>query len=166
MSYFAYFPYQMRPLSLKGHDRALTRVRFNREGDLLFSAGKNKAPCVWYTENGERIGTYEGHNGVVWDLDMSWDTKRMVTASGDNSIKVNDACYRLFKYPFQVWDVETGECTDTINQPTPARSVTLSFSGNLVGFSTLKMTKNLSSLCVCDIRDPEQVYYFPENIDF
>lgn len=89
----------MRPLSLKGHDRALTRVRFNREGDLLFSAGKNKAPCVWYTENGERIGTYEGHNGVVWDLDMSWDTKRMVTASGDNSIKVNDACcYRLFKY--------------------------------------------------------------------
>lgn len=46
----------MRPLSLKGHDRALTRVRFNREGDLLFSAAKNKLPCVWYQENGERIG--------------------------------------------------------------------------------------------------------------
>ena len=46
----------MRPLSLKGHDRALTRVRFNREGDLLFSAAKNKMPCVWYQENGERIG--------------------------------------------------------------------------------------------------------------
>lgn len=46
----------MRPLSLKGHERALTRVRFNREGDLLFTCAKDKKPCVWYTENGERIG--------------------------------------------------------------------------------------------------------------
>ena len=50
------FKYSMRPLSLKGHERALTRVRFNREGDLLFSAAKDKEPCVWYTENGERLG--------------------------------------------------------------------------------------------------------------
>lgn len=51
---------EMRPLSLKGHDRALTRVRFNREGDLLISAAKNKQPCLWYTENGERIGKTAG----------------------------------------------------------------------------------------------------------
>lgn len=48
----------MRPLALKGHERALTRIRVNREGDLLFSASKDKFPAVWYTENGERLGTY------------------------------------------------------------------------------------------------------------
>ncbi|CAJ0950783.1 unnamed protein product, partial [Mesorhabditis belari] len=133
----------MRPLSLKGHDRALTRVRFNREGDLLFSAAKNKAPCVWFTENGERIGTYEGHNGVVWDLDVSWDTKSMATASGDNSVRL--------------WDTETGKCLNAVNMPTPARSVSMSCSGNLVAYTTMKMTKNLSTLCVVDIRDPEQM---------
>ena len=133
----------MRPLSLKGHDRPLTRVRFNREGDLLFSAAKNKSPCVWYTENGERIGTYEGHCGVVWDMDVTWDTKTVATASGDNSVRV--------------WDCETGECTFTLNQPTPARSVAFSYSGNLIAFTTMKMTKNLSALCVCDLRDGEQV---------
>lgn len=133
----------MRPLSLKGHDRALTRVRFNREGDLLFTSAKNKSPCVWFQENGERIGTYDGHNGVVWDMDVSYDTKNMATASGDNSVKV--------------WDTETGICLHCINTPTPAKSVNISCSGNLFAYTSMKMTKNLSSLCVVDIRDPDQM---------
>uniref|UniRef100_A0A1I7XH07 Eukaryotic translation initiation factor 3 subunit I n=1 Tax=Heterorhabditis bacteriophora TaxID=37862 RepID=A0A1I7XH07_HETBA len=175
----------MRPLSLKGHDRALTRVRFNREGDLLFSAAKNKQPCVWFTENGERIGwfklkyakytichkrkaragiifyyyfygveinlsilhftsgTYDGHNGVVWDIDVSWDTARLGTASGDNSVKL--------------WDCERGIVLQTINTPTPAKSVNLSYSGNLLAFTTQKMTKNPSVLCVLDTRDDQQM---------
>ena len=79
----------MRPLSLKGHDRALTRVRVNQDGDILFSSGKDKSPCVWYMENGERIGTYDGHGGVIWDIDVSWDTKNLCSASGDSSVKVD-----------------------------------------------------------------------------
>uniref|UniRef100_A0A0K0DB19 Serine-threonine kinase receptor-associated protein n=1 Tax=Angiostrongylus cantonensis TaxID=6313 RepID=A0A0K0DB19_ANGCA len=133
----------MRPLSLKGHDRALTRVRFNREGDLLISAAKNKQPCLWYTENGERIGTYDGHNGVVWDVDVSWDTTRLGTASGDNSVKF--------------WDCETGVVLNTINTPTPAKSVNLSYSGHLLAYTTQKMTKNPSVLCVVDTRDDRQI---------
>lgn len=133
----------MRPLSLKGHDRALTRVRFNRQGDLLFSAAKNKAPCVWFTENGERIGSYEGHNGVVWDLDVSWDTARIATASGDNSVKI--------------WDAQTGKVLNTMPTQTPARSISISYSGNLVGFTTMKMTKNRSALTVVDVRDQSQM---------
>lgn len=78
----------MKPLSLKGHGRPITRVRINQEGDLLFSAGKDKHICVWYTENGERIGTYEGHTGVVWDVDVSWNTKTLVSASGDQHMMV------------------------------------------------------------------------------
>lgn len=78
----------MRPLSLKGHERPLTRIRLNREGDILFSSSKDKSICVWYVENGERIGTYEGHAGTVYDVDVKWDTKTLVSASADFSFKV------------------------------------------------------------------------------
>lgn len=39
------------------------------------------------------LGTYERHNGVVWDLDVSWDTRNVATASGDNSVKVTYLCF-------------------------------------------------------------------------
>ena len=52
---------RMRPLLLQGHERSLTQIRYNREGDLLFSCSKDKSVCVWYIDNGERLGTYEGH---------------------------------------------------------------------------------------------------------
>lgn len=78
----------MKPLSLQGHTRALTRIRINNDGDLLFTASKDHSPCVWYLENGERIGTYQGHTGVIWDIDVSWDSRTLVSSSGDPSVKV------------------------------------------------------------------------------
>ena len=62
---------------LKGHSRSITFIKYNREGDLLFSASKDTAPCLWYADSGERIGTYgseerdEGHSGSVWSLDVT-----------------------------------------------------------------------------------------------
>ena len=58
----------IRPLVLQGHTRALTRVRVNRDGDLIFTAAKDKEPTVWFTDNGERIGTYVGHDVGLGDL--------------------------------------------------------------------------------------------------
>ncbi|KAH7711382.1 eukaryotic initiation factor protein 3.I [Aphelenchoides avenae] len=133
----------MRPLSLKGHDRPLTRVRINREGDLLFTSGKNKSPVVWYLENGERLGTYDGHVGVVWDIDITWDTQHMVSASGDNTMKV--------------WDIETGTTVATRNLPTVVRSISYSYSGNLVAFSTTKIAMNPANFYVIDQRDPSHI---------
>lgn len=51
-----------------GHERSLTQIVFNAEGDLLFSASKDKIVNAWYTSNGERLGTYNGHNGSVWTV--------------------------------------------------------------------------------------------------
>ncbi|KFG62722.1 putative eukaryotic initiation factor-3, delta subunit, partial [Toxoplasma gondii RUB] len=45
----------MRPLFLMGHARPLTWVTFNRDGDLLFTCGKDARLAVWFSENGERI---------------------------------------------------------------------------------------------------------------
>jgi translation initiation factor 3 subunit I len=46
-------------------------LKYNRDGDLIFSAAKDATPCVWYSDNGERVGTYKGHTGAVWSLDVS-----------------------------------------------------------------------------------------------
>jgi WD40 repeat protein len=53
-----------------GHERSLTQIKFNAEGDLLFSCSKDHVINVWYSHNGERLGTYEGNNGTVWTVDV------------------------------------------------------------------------------------------------
>ncbi len=55
---------------LHGHERAITQIKYNREGDLLFSVAKDHKPTVWFSANGERLGTYNGHGGAVWCVDV------------------------------------------------------------------------------------------------
>ncbi len=43
-------------------------MRYNVDGDLLFSVAKDNKPSVWYSHNGERLGTFDGHNGACWDI--------------------------------------------------------------------------------------------------
>lgn len=63
-------PAQPRPISVLGHERSLTQIKFNKEGDLLFSCSKDHIINVWFSHNGERLGTYDGHNGTVWTIDV------------------------------------------------------------------------------------------------
>lgn len=62
----------MRPILLKGHERSITCVKYNADGDLLFTAAKDTVPTLWMADTGERMGTYNGHLGAVWDLDPTW----------------------------------------------------------------------------------------------
>ena len=48
----------------------MTQIKYNQEGDLLFSCSKDLVINVWFSDNGERLGTYDGHNGTVWTLDV------------------------------------------------------------------------------------------------
>ncbi len=80
---------------LQGHTRAITQIKYNREGDLIFSAAKDASPCVWYSSNGERLGTFDGHNGTVWCLDVDWKTQQVLTGGGDMTIRL--------------WDCESGK---------------------------------------------------------
>jgi WD40 repeat protein len=72
-----------RPFLLQGHERPITVVKYNYDGDLLFSASKDQVPSVWRSENGERLGTFNGHKGTIWDLDCDRFSKQLVTASAD-----------------------------------------------------------------------------------
>jgi WD40 repeat protein len=57
-------------LTSSGHERPLTQIKFNAEGDLLFSCSKDYVISAWYSHNGERLGTYDGNNGSVWSVDV------------------------------------------------------------------------------------------------
>ena len=51
--------------ALTGHERSLTQINFNCEGDLLLSCSEDHAINVWLFVNSERLGTYDGHKGTV-----------------------------------------------------------------------------------------------------
>lgn len=87
--------YFQKPLLLQGHERSITQIKYNREGDLLFSASKDQIPNVWYSLNGERLGSFDGHQGTVWCIDVNWETTRFMSGSADQSLKL--------------WDCSTGE---------------------------------------------------------
>lgn len=83
---------QFLPFVMSGcHDRALTAIKYNSDGDLLFSSAKDKNPSVWYAETGELIGTYGPHNGAVWDIDPSWDSQFVLTACSDAQARIFEA---------------------------------------------------------------------------
>ena len=102
----------MRPLALKGHERPIRFVKYNREGDVFVSCALDKEPTLWRTDTGERIGTYKGHNGAVWCCDIDSQTRRMVTAGADNTCKI--------------WDVQSGKELFSIQHAVPCRSCEIS----------------------------------------
>lgn len=124
----------MRPLLLKGHERPLTRVKFNREGDLLFTTAMDRSPTVWRTSNGERIGTYRGHNGAVRDVDITYDSERIVTGSADNSAKL--------------WSASTGTVLYTWEHKCPIRCVAFAPGDGLIAMSTMKVMGQQSNVYV------------------
>ena len=73
---------------LQGHERSITQIKFNEEGDLLFSASKDSIPNVWYSINGERLGTYNGHQGTIWSIDVKWDSSLFCTGSADTTMRL------------------------------------------------------------------------------
>eukprot|EP00457_Paulinella_chromatophora_P006120 gb/GEZN01006138.1/.p1 GENE.gb/GEZN01006138.1/~~gb/GEZN01006138.1/.p1 ORF type:complete len:381 (+),score=49.24 gb/GEZN01006138.1/:28-1143(+) len=112
----------IKPISLKGHERPLTKIKFNRENDLLVTCGKDKKVSVWYTSNGERLGTFNGHDGGVWDCDISWDSKRLVTGSSDRTARL--------------WDLETGRCLHVYQFKSGVRSARFSHGDSMLALCT------------------------------
>lgn len=133
----------MKPLMLHGHERAITQIKYNREGDLLFSSAKDQQPNVWYSLNGERLGTYKGHTGAVWCIDVDWETDKLLTGSADNTCKL--------------WDCKTGTPLWELSTESAVRSCGFSFDGNLIMCTTDKAMGRECELRVYDIRDEYQI---------
>lgn len=104
---------------LKGHEGPISKVKYNREGDLLFTcARKDMKPVAWFSDNGERMGSYNGHEGAVWDVDVDFFSKRLVTASADRQAKL--------------WEVETGKELFSFSHASSVRSCGFAEGDNMI----------------------------------
>ncbi|CAO1631529.1 unnamed protein product [Jaminaea pallidilutea] len=109
---------KMRPILLSGHERSLNQIKYNREGDLLFSVSKDNVVNAWFSHNGERLGTYEGHNGTVWTVDVDATSTLLITGSADNTLRL--------------WEVATGKELFQWEFPTAIKRVAWSEDSNQI----------------------------------
>ncbi|KAG4301405.1 hypothetical protein PCK1_002331 [Pneumocystis canis] len=118
----------MRPILLQGHERPLTQVKFNDDGDLLFSVSKDHIINVWFSHNGERLGTYHGHQAT---------STLMASGSADNTI--------------MLWDVKTGKCLKVWKFPTAVKRVEFNEDNTLLLGVTEQRMGHIGSLVVFPI---------------
>lgn len=96
----------------------------------------DKSPTCWRSSNGERIGTYQGHNGAVRDIDITYNSERVVTASADNSAIL--------------WSADTGKKLYQWHFQSPARAVCFSPGDNLIAVATTKLMGQPSNIYIFD----------------
>jgi len=82
----------LKPIQLAAHQRPITRIRISRDGDLVFSTSKDGKAMAWFTADGMRLGTYEGHNGALYDFDVDFETEYCLTAGADCAFGLWKAC--------------------------------------------------------------------------
>lgn len=106
---------------------------------MLHILPQDHKPCIWFSDDGTRLGTFDGHNGTVWTCDIDctlWelsslsmpttsytgDSTRLLTGSGDSSVRL--------------WDVQTGTTLHTWKTHEPCRAVKFALGDRLAAFST------------------------------
>lgn len=85
-------------INVKCHERPITDLKFNKDGDLLFTSSKDSTCTVIHTD-GTPLGTYSGHDGSIFTISLSDTSKQMLSGSADQTVIH--------------WDIETGK---NINQ--------------------------------------------------
>ncbi|KAH6674372.1 putative eukaryotic translation initiation factor 3 subunit I [Halenospora varia] len=135
----------MRPILLQGHERALTQIKYNRDGDIIFSTAKDQHICAWYAHNGERLGTYHGHQGALWTVDVDPTSTIIASGAADNTVRL--------------WDIRTGKCLKVWEFDTAVKRVEFSEDGSQLLAVTEKRMGFLGTIVVYNINldvDAEQ----------
>lgn len=111
--------------------------RYNRDGDLIFSAAKDQHICAWYAHNGERLGTYHGHQGALWTVDVDPTSTFLASGAADNTVRL--------------WDVRSGKCLKVWNFNTAVKRVEFNEDGSQLLAVTEKRMGYLGTIVVLDI---------------
>ncbi|CZT45261.1 Eukaryotic translation initiation factor 3 subunit I [Rhynchosporium secalis] len=128
----------MRPTLLQGHERALTQIKYNRDGDIIFSTAKDQHICAWFAHNGERLGTYHGHQGAVWTVDVDPTSTVMASGAADNTVRL--------------WDIRSGKCLKVWNFDTAIKRVEFNENGTQLLAVTEKRMGFLGTIVVLNIK--------------
>jgi translation initiation factor 3 subunit I len=86
--------------NIKCHDRPVTELRFNRDGDLIFTAGKDTVANLLRSD-GSIVGVYDKHEGSIFALAVDEESESLITGSTDQNLIL--------------WDVETGRIRSQAN---------------------------------------------------
>lgn len=78
----------MRPHVLNIHDRPITLVKFNFDGDFFVTSAKDGECCLIRADTCERVGIYNipGDRSAVYAVDITMDSKYVVTAKSDGKM--------------------------------------------------------------------------------
>jgi translation initiation factor 3 subunit I len=112
--------------------------RYNPDGDLIFSVSKDQIICVWYAHNGERLGTYKGHQGAIWTIDIDPTSTMLASGSADNTIRL--------------WEIKTGKLLKTWDFPTAIKRVEFNEDGTKLLGVTEKRSGHLGTIAVFEIK--------------
>ncbi|CAO2589199.1 Eukaryotic translation initiation factor 3 subunit I, partial [Lemmus lemmus] len=133
----------MKPILLQGHERSITQIKYNREGDLLFTVAKDPIVNVWYSVNGERLGTYMGHTGAVWCVDADC----ILLAVSQPALRCS----------LWTWGFDKGKQLALLKTNSAVRTCGFDFGGNIIMFSTDKQMGYQCFVSFFDLRDPSQI---------
>ena len=112
--------------------------RYNKDGDILFSTAKDQIICAWFSANGERLGTYHGHQGALWTVDVDPTTTLLASGAADNTVRL--------------WDVRTGKCIKVYDFDTAVKRVEFSEDGTQLLAVTEKRMGFLGTIVILDIK--------------
>jgi translation initiation factor 3 subunit I len=79
----------MKPYLLHIHERPLTLVKFNYDGDFFITCAKDGDVALIRTESCERVGTYAPQgdkSGAIFAVDITHDSTYVVTAGADGKL--------------------------------------------------------------------------------
>ncbi|KAI5150391.1 translation initiation factor 3 subunit I [Nematocida ausubeli] len=95
--------------TLRYHKKPIKTVKFNHDGDLLFSSCMQASLVAWRVSTGEMLGAYMGHSGAIVSFDINQEDSRIVSAGADRRSNV--------------YDLETGKMIHTFSTIVTTRDV-------------------------------------------
>ncbi|CCW69243.1 unnamed protein product [Phytomonas sp. Hart1] len=137
-------------VALHGHMKGVTMLKFNADGDLLFSSSRDTdcSVCGWYAKTGEMMGSYttvgkpgnsRGFDPAMVALDVNRHSTLLATASAGEET--------------MLWSVETGALLGTVARPLS--------SGASVGFSHDDALLMVATKGRASMKSGIQLYHLP-----